>query len=186
MAITHSRTRPAALIFQLTGMTRNIVRTRRVLADELRQHDTAGAERLPGTLAGVVQLAELTDGVRLGELITALQPDAEAAEAALAWVLHKAADLPPDDGIARHLERWDPVITDVAAACQGDQDAAAKLSPFLDEQAKEPDWAALVAVLRRILSGERGENLLDSLDPVDTAIARQTLTLLAVGQQEPC
>ena len=114
------------------------------------------------------------------------EPDAEAAEAALAWVLHKAADLPPDDGIARHLERWDPVITDVAAACQGDQDAAAKLGPFLDELAKEPDWAALVAVLRRILSGERGENLLDSLDPVDTAIARQTLALLADGQQEPC
>ena len=176
----------AALIFQLTGMTHNIAGTRRVLADELHQHDTAGAGRLPGTLTGVVQMAELTDGVRLGELITALQPDAEAAEAALAWVLDKAADLPPHDGIARHLERWDPVITAVAAACQGDQDAAAELGPFLDEQAKQPDWAALVAVLRRILGGERGEGLLDGLDPVDTAIAGQILTRLAGGEQEPC
>ena len=38
---------------------------------------------------------------------------------------------------------------------------------------------ALAAVLRRILDGERGEPLLDGLDPVDTAIAREVLTRLA-------
>jgi hypothetical protein len=42
-----------------------------------------------------------------------------------------------------------------------------------------PDWAALVAVLRRILAGERDESLLDGLDPIDTAIAGETLTRLA-------
>ena len=47
------------------------------------------------------------------------------------------------------------------------------------------DWAALIAVLRRILGGERGEGLLDGLDPVDTAIAGQILTRLADGEQEP-
>ena len=71
----------------------------------------------------------------------------------------------------------------IAAACRGDQNAAAGLAPFLDEQAKQPDWAALVAVLRRILEGERGDALLDGLDPIDTAIARETLTRLAVGEQ---
>jgi len=30
----------------------------------------------------------------------------------------------------------------------------------------------------RILTGERGEPLLDGLDPIDTAIARETLTRL--------
>ena len=132
----------------------------------------------------MVRVAELTDGVRLGELITALQPDPEAAEDVLAQILRDAADLPPD-GIATHLERWEPVIAAVVAACRGDQDAAARLDPFLDEQAKEPNWVALTAVLRRILGGERGDGLLDGLDSVDPAIARQALTRLAGGEQEP-
>jgi hypothetical protein len=34
---------------------------------------------------------------------------------------------------------------------------------------------ALAGVLRRILGGERGEELLDGLDPVDTAIVREVL-----------
>jgi hypothetical protein len=37
---------------------------------------------------------------------------------------------------------------------------------------------ALAAVLHRILAGERGEPLLDGLDPIDTAIARETLARL--------
>jgi hypothetical protein len=78
----------------------------------------------------VSRAAERTDGVRLGELLTALEPDAEAAGDALAGILHMAA------------------------------------------------------VLRRILGGERGEGLLDGLDPVDTAIARQVLRRLADGEPE--
>ena len=138
-------------------------------------------------MAEVIRVAEQTDGVRLGELLTALEPDPEAAEDALARILRDAADLPADDDadVAGHLQRWEPVIAAVAAACRGDQDAAAQLGPFLDDRAKEPDWAALIAVLRRILGGERGEGLLDGLDPVDTAIAGQILTRLAGGEQEP-
>jgi tetratricopeptide (TPR) repeat protein len=175
----------AALIFQLTGMTHDLASTRRALADELLQDSAPGAEPLPGTLAEVIWVAELTDGVRLGDLITALQPDPDAVGAALAQILREAADLPPDDGTTGHLERWEPVIADVAAACRGDQDAAARLGPFLDARAKQTDWAALAAVLRHILDGERGDSLLDGLDPVDTAIARQTLTRLADGTEEP-
>src|SRR5512135_3004802 len=44
------------------------------------------------------------------------------------------------------------------------------------------DWAALVTVLRRILAGERGEQLLAELDAVDTEIARETLHRLSDGQ----
>jgi hypothetical protein len=173
----------AALIYRLTGMTHDLARARRALAAELGQGDAAGAGGLPGTLAEVVRVAELTDGVRLGALITVLHPDRAVAEAALAQILREAADPPPDDGIARNLAAWEPVISAVAAACRGHQDAAAELGPFLDEQAKEPDWAALAAVLRRILDGERGDTLLDGLDPIGTAIARETLTRLAVGEQ---
>jgi tetratricopeptide (TPR) repeat protein len=175
----------AALIFQLTGMAHDLARALRALATELRQDGGAGA--LPTTVAEVIRVAEQTDGVHLGELISALEPGTEAAEDALARILHAAADLPANDDtdVAEYLERWEPVIADVTAACFGDQDAAAQLGPFLEDQATEPDWAALIAVLRRILGGERGEGLLDGLDAVDAAIAGQVLTRLAGGEQEP-
>jgi hypothetical protein len=58
------------------------------------------------------------------------------------------------------------------------QDALTEILEFLDKRAKDPDWVALAAVLHRILAGERGEPLLDGLDPIDTAIARETLARL--------
>ena len=40
-------------------------------------------------------------------------------------------------------------------------------------------------MLRRILDGERGDGLLDGLDGIDTAIARETLARLAGGEPKP-
>jgi hypothetical protein len=71
------------------------------------------------------------------------------------------------------------VLEGVVAAASGDQQAAAELEPVLAEQAKDPDWAALVEVLRRIIAGERGEQLTEGLDPIDTAITTETLRRLA-------
>jgi tetratricopeptide (TPR) repeat protein len=79
----------AALIYQLTGMTHDLARTQRELAAELRD-DTDGGDVLPGTLAEVIAVAERTDGVRLGELIAALQADTNVAEQALAEILTAA------------------------------------------------------------------------------------------------
>jgi hypothetical protein len=74
-----------------------------------------------------------------------------------------------------HVQRWKPVIADVVAASRGDQIAAGRLHEFLDEQGKNPDWAALIGVLRRILDGERDAGLADGLDTIDAAIVTQTL-----------
>ena len=95
----------AALVRQLTGMTHELADTVRALADELRRGSGTGTGPLPATVAGVIRVAEQTDGVRLGELIGALEPDTEAAGDALARILRTAADLPPDDDadIAGHL-----------------------------------------------------------------------------------
>jgi hypothetical protein len=79
----------AALIRALTGMTHDLASTQRELTDEIRE-DT-GAD-LPATLGDVIQVAERTDGVRLGELIADLQPDPQAAQQALAEILRAAAD----------------------------------------------------------------------------------------------
>ncbi|HXL90601.1 MAG TPA: CHAT domain-containing protein [Streptosporangiaceae bacterium] len=83
----------AALIWQLTGMTHDLADAQRALAAELRAGP--GAD-LPATLAAVIQVAELTDGVRLGDLIAVLEPDPQAAEQALAEILRAAAG-PGDD-----------------------------------------------------------------------------------------
>jgi hypothetical protein len=172
----------AALIYQLTGMTHDFADASRMLALELRQ-DTS--QHLPGTLDEVIAVAEQTEGVHLGDLIVGLQPDTQAAADAQAQILRTAADMDPDqDDIQDHLRRWEPVITATVAAANGNTDAGAQLAPVLDEFAQQQAWAELVAVLRRIVDGERGDGLLDRLDPIDTAIAAEVLARLTPPQQE--
>jgi hypothetical protein len=168
----------ATLIRQLTGMTHELAGNLMALAGELRAADR---QDLPGTVPEVIAVAEQTEGVKLGELITALAPDPQDAAAALTQILDTAASITTgqDAAIQQQLQQWEPVIADTVAAAGGDRDAAAALGPELDDLAERRDWAALVAVLRRILDGERGEDLLDGLDSVDTAIASQVLVRLA-------
>jgi hypothetical protein len=83
----------SALIRALTGMTHDLAETLRELAAEVPA-DAGGGDALPGTLAEVIEVAERTDGVRLGDLIAALQPDRQAAAAALAEILRAAASPP--------------------------------------------------------------------------------------------
>jgi hypothetical protein len=92
---------------------------------------------------------------------------------------------PAQDAIQDQLRQWEPVITLTVATAAGDAEAAAELGRGLDELAQQHDWAALVAVLRRILGGERGADLLDGLDEIDTAIAGQVLARLAQAHGTP-
>ena len=167
----------AALVYQLTGMAHDLSSACSALSGELRQ---VGQQQLPGTVPEVIAVAERTEGVRLGDLITALALDPQDAAAALAQILDTAASMPGDQDavIQRHLQAWEPVVAATVVAAGGDRDAAATLAPALDQLAGSQDWVALVAVLRRILGGEWGEQLLDGLDPVDTAIAGQVLARL--------
>jgi tetratricopeptide (TPR) repeat protein len=173
----------AGLIHQLMGMTRARADTVRVLAREIRYDGSA--RPLPATISEVVRVAEQTDGVRLGALLAALQPDARVVEDALAEILRSAADLPAgeDNQIAGHLARWEPIIAAVVATCEGNQDATDDLHQFLDKIASYQSWTALVGVLRRILGGERAEELVDGLDPVDAAIAQEVLGRLEHDDQ---
>jgi tetratricopeptide (TPR) repeat protein len=79
----------AALIFRLSGMAHDLADTVRDLAAELRGGDPAA--QLPATVAQVVATAELTEGVRLGALLAALQPDPRTVEDALVENLRAAA-----------------------------------------------------------------------------------------------
>ena len=167
----------AALLYRLSGMAHDLAVTVGVLANESCGDDPAA--RLPATVAQVTAAAELTEGVRLGELLAALQPDPEAVEGALAEIVRAASEpLPPngESGTAALLRKFELLIATIVGVCQDGQELPAELAELLDAQASQPDWTALVAVLRRILVGERDEAaLLAGLDPIDTAVARETL-----------
>jgi tetratricopeptide (TPR) repeat protein len=175
----------AALTYQLTGTTHELAGTIKVLATELRQD--ASREDLPGTVEEVIRVAEQTEGVHLDRLLTALQPDRQAVAGALAEILRTAADTNLGQGpaIPDQLQQWEPVIGATVATAGGDSDAAAQLAPVLDQMAQDQDWAALAAVLRRIIGGDRDSSLLQGLDPVDTAIADQVLARLAQPPDTP-
>jgi tetratricopeptide (TPR) repeat protein len=85
----------AALIRQLAGMSHYLVGTIRALTYEMRE-DGGTDPSLPSTVAQVIAVAEQTEGVHLSALLTALQPDESAVEAALAEIL-AAATAPPAD-----------------------------------------------------------------------------------------
>ena len=169
----------AALLFQLTGMTHELAGTSGRLAKQLRQ--SADRDDLPGTLDEVIRVAEQTEGVHLDQLITALQPDRQAVADTLAEILRAAANTNPrqDPPSQDQLQQWEPVIAATVAAAGGDSDATAQLAPVLDQLAQDSDWAALAAVLRRIIDGDRDDSLLQGLDPVGTVITSQVLARLA-------
>ncbi|HEX6522089.1 MAG TPA: CHAT domain-containing protein [Streptosporangiaceae bacterium] len=82
----------AALIYRLASMDHYYADTLQALASDLRAD---GGAVTPATLAEVIEVTEQTEGVRLGNLIAALEPEPGAAEAALAQILRDAADPPP-------------------------------------------------------------------------------------------
>ena len=92
--------------------------------------------------------------------------------------------------VARIRQQWNDVIRAVVAACEGNAEAAAQLAPFLEEMSQQADWRKLVAVLRRILAGERDPlALLPGLDDTDVVIAGDVLRGLGIdvplaGQEE--
>ncbi|MGD8567862.1 MAG: hypothetical protein PVJ39_07225 [Gammaproteobacteria bacterium] len=71
------------------------------------------------------------------------------------------------------------LIVQVVQACHN-AEVRSQLDPTLTE-ASHSGWQQLVEVIRRILDGERGENLLLGLDQEDTVIVRAIL----LGLQDP-
>jgi hypothetical protein len=170
----------AVLIYQLIGMTHELGITRRELAIELGS-DVGGGSPLD-TLDVVIRITQQTEGVHLDRLVTALQPDRQAVGDALAEILRGAADI---NAVQDYLQQWEPVIAATVAAAGGDSDAAAQLTPVLDQLAQDQDWAMLAAALRRIIGGDRDGSLPQSLDPIGTVITGRILTRLAQPPNGP-
>jgi len=88
-------------------------------------------------------------------------------------------EIPPLE-IQDIIQQWDPVIRAVVAACHGNERAGRELAPYLHDVEQEEDWRNLVLTIRRIMQGERGVNLLEDLDPVDTIIVRRIMLSLGL------
>jgi tetratricopeptide (TPR) repeat protein len=147
------------------------------VADTLGRLDTAS---LPGSFEALCETIEQAEGVRVAELAARLPGPAADGDQALAAVLRLARDLPatPADPAQAVVDQWAPVIDAVAAAAGGDAQAAKGLAPLLAKLDTTADWAALAGVLRRIMAGERGGQLLAGLDPTDTLIVTAVLNRL--------
>jgi CHAT domain len=86
----------AALIRQLTGDTHELARTSHELAAEWRGDPVDAG--LPATVAEVIEVAERTEGVRLGALLDGLESDRRVVEGALAEILRDAAAMGDESG----------------------------------------------------------------------------------------
>ena len=134
--------------------------------------------------------AEYTLGVLLAtmvdppQLVEARVWFTKAAAAGFAPAHEALNQLEPawDALIRRYLQGWEPTTYAVVAVVSGAAEALPALASTLDERAKRPEWADLVAVLRRILAGDRADNVLDDLDELDRAVASHVLTRLGLGQ----
>jgi tetratricopeptide (TPR) repeat protein len=177
------------MIFHLLGMTHDLDTAVNRLALELLS-DRAGEDSLPATVTEVVEVAERTEGVRLGQLITALQPDPETVAAALAQILDDAVSQAAhiqrsDPDIVKYLLRFDSDINLTVAAANGKRKARARLARLLTRLAQTEEWHALAVVLAKIALGERSAGLLDGLSGIEAGIAAEVLTRLAQSPPGP-
>ncbi|MEO3744701.1 CHAT domain-containing protein [Plantactinospora sp. B5E13] len=169
----------AALLEGASGRSGGYQESVTWLAQELAEY---GEAMLPGDLTELTARVEDVPGVRFGAVLAALISEPERREMLFAEMIEAVRRYPVEDRIAPHLERWAPHIPVVVGAARGNEEAVQTLRPFLDNLAATRDWAALVAVVRRIIEGERDEGpLLDGLDRIDTAIVRAILTELHGG-----
>jgi hypothetical protein len=133
------------------------------------------------TFAELCALVEQTPGIRFGELVARLPKRAPDGEAAVAQVLRLARDLPTHEvlDLRRHFAWWDPVLAGIVTAAGGNPQAGQAVEQALTDRREQADWAKLAGVLRRLLAGDRSQQLLEGLDPIDTAIVQRALDALA-------
>lgn len=144
---------------------------------------TADPTAAPGSFTQLCRIVDQTDGVHLAELLARLPQRAPTGQAAMHHVLHLATQHATDH-TQRLVAAWDPVLSALHTATTHPDPATRAaathtLNHTLTSWAQHPDWQALVAVLRRIHTGERNPaTLTHGLNPVATAITHRALDLL--------
>lgn len=127
--------------------------------------------------------AEMTRAGQLYEQLAANRP-AEFA-AVLAQLRADQVDLEDlarrqRDALERLLYSTRPLVDAAASVARGSGGAGAgrRLDRNLTELADDPQWTALVAVIRRIIAGDTDPRVLDDLDPAQAAATAAVLDRL--------
>jgi tetratricopeptide (TPR) repeat protein len=84
----------------------------------------------------------------------------------------------------RELEWWDPYMQDFLAAHAGREDAGALFAQGIAEQEGNARWQPLLAALRRLQDGERGDDLTEDLDQVSQVLMAALLRDLEYLEQQ--
>jgi hypothetical protein len=140
----------------------------------------AACDWSPATAADVVEIAERTDGVRLAELLTTLQPDMTRVAENLAQVMRAVAEAAAgfETLTAKFLSTGEPLAAAVVAACRPGETPPADLVQLL-QTSGHAEWDSMAAALMRILNGERDPDaLLNNLDEPVRIFLREVLARL--------
>ena len=84
-----------------------------------------------------------------------------------------------DTQMQRTMQTWQPRIDAIVAAVNGENEARQAVEQMCDKLAETNDWKDIAIVIHRILNGERGIELLDSIDRTDAYIVRRILQALS-------
>ena len=149
------------------------------LADLLLRRGKVQDARAHGEAARA--LAEnLGPDVRPWEIYTLLQRIAVAegnTEREAQWRARARESYASSPLARQSLEQWKPVIMGLARACRGEALDSSTVE-LMEKMEENQHWRDLVATLWRVLGGERGPELYETLDYVDAAVARRLLDLI--------
>jgi tetratricopeptide (TPR) repeat protein len=84
-----------------------------------------------------------------------------------------------DTQMQRAMQTWQPRIDAIVAAVNGNDEARQAIEQMCDKLAETNDWKNMAIVIRRILDGERGIELLEGRDRTDAYIIRRLLIVLS-------
>jgi len=159
--------RMAAALIDLHMGAGGLTSVLRALARDLSESDEPP---VPGSFSELSQMVAEVDGVRLTELVARLPPYPGGEDEALAEIERRARAIPIEEAwnVDRFLEAWTPIVAGIAAAIQGEEDAAAWVEQRLS--AADRHSPALTGALRQVMIGEWNENLLEGLNPAERAV----------------
>lgn len=87
-----------------------------------------------------------------------------------------------DTQMQRHMQTWQPRIQAIVLAVGGNDEARQAVEQLCDRLAQTDDWKNIAVVVRRILNGERGNDLFDDLDRTDAYLVNRILQALGGGE----
>jgi tetratricopeptide (TPR) repeat protein len=126
-------------------------------------------------------LAEIAK--KRGQLDKSIQWRRREQETRLAFEVDSQADT-NTLGVCQEADQWSDVVAKIVVVDQAKQPDI-DLDNFLDMMATKKVWRNLIIAIRRILNGERGMELFDDLDDINSAIVRRVLKGLLMDGEIP-